>query len=250
MSETVGVTLHAAERTDISLRQGPFTINLTFPGRMVPGHVDHGYGPLAVVAESLLEPGTYIPMHEHRNEEIVSWVPDGVMRHDDPTVGALVTDSEHLLVMNAGRSFWHEERTLRDDPPLRTLQIFVRPHSLGLDPKVQHGRIEEPVPNEWRHLFGPEGSNAPCFVRNEVDLYDVRLDGGASVDLPSIDGRDTYVYVFTGRVEVDDAEFGEAETGLLVDETGPTVRTIEESLVVAFLIDPDATITCRGTVGR
>lgn len=250
MSETGGVTLHTAERTDISQRRGPFTINLNFPGRMVPGHDDHGYGPLAVVAESLLEPGTYIPMHEHRNEEIVSWVPDGVMRHDDRTVGELVTDSDHLMVMNAGRSFWHEERTLEDDPPLRMLQIFVRPHSLGLEPKVQHGAIDEPVPNEWRRLFGPEGSDAPFFVRNEVDLFDVRLDGGASVDLPSIEGRDTYFYVFTGRVEVDGAEFGEAETGLLVDASGTAVTAAEESLFVAFLIDPDATITRMGTVGR
>lgn len=172
MSGTGGVTLHAAERTDISRRQGPFTIDLNFPGRMVPGHDDHGYGPLAVVAESLLEPGTYIPMHEHRNEEIVSWVPDGVMRHDDWTVGVLVTDPDHLMVMNAGRSFWHEERTPEDDPALRMLQIFVRPYPLGLEPKVQHGAIDAPVPNEWRRPVGPEGSDAPFFVRNEVDLFE------------------------------------------------------------------------------
>ena len=250
MSEVDASTLHEAGRTEITQTRGPFTINFNFPGRMVPGHDDHGYGPLACVAESLLEPGTYIPMHEHRNEDIVSWVPDGVMRHDDRTVGELVTDSDHLMVMNAGRSFWHEERTLRDDPPLRMLQIFVRPRSLDLEPNIQHGRIDQPVANEWRHLFGPEGSEAPFFVRNAVDLFDVRLDADANVDLPSIDGRDTYVYVFTGRIEVGGTTFGEAETGLLVDGTGATVTATEESLVVAFAIDADATITRQGTVGR
>jgi redox-sensitive bicupin YhaK (pirin superfamily) len=52
---------------------------------------------------------------EHRNDEIISWVPDGVMRHNDKATGLLLTDSKHLIVKNAGRSFWHSEETLSSD---------------------------------------------------------------------------------------------------------------------------------------
>jgi redox-sensitive bicupin YhaK (pirin superfamily) len=51
------------------------------------------------------------------------------MRHNDRSTGKLITGPNHLMVMNAGRSFGHEERTLAGDPPLRMLQIFVRPHT-------------------------------------------------------------------------------------------------------------------------
>jgi redox-sensitive bicupin YhaK (pirin superfamily) len=245
--------LYKAPRTTITVPQGGFTINVNFPGHNIPGRHDHGYGPLSVIAESLLEPDTWIRLHEHSNEEIISWVPGGVMRHNDPIVGELVTDQEHLMIMNAGESFWHEELTLADDPHLRMLQIFVRPHTLDLEPRIQHEKLEPPVPGQWRHLFGPEGTkgtDAPFSVRNEVHLYDLRLDEEESADLPELSGWDTYFYVFTGAVEVGGTHFGEAESGLLTGEGGFSVEAEEATLLVAFLIDPGATITRAGTVGR
>lgn len=212
--------IYKAPRTDFTVPQGGFTINFNLPGRNVPGHADHGYGPLAAIAESIAEPGTWIPLHPHRNEEIISWVPDGVSRHDDRTVGELVIDSDHLMVMNAGSGFWHEERTLTGDPRLRMLQIFVRPHSLDLEPRIQHAVLAAPVANEWRHLVGPEGADAPFYVRNDIHLYDARLDEGAQAGLPSISGWHTYLYVFSGAVELGGTHLDEAESAVITGEGG------------------------------
>ncbi|WP_181684923.1 pirin family protein [Halorhabdus salina] len=242
-------TLYKATRTDVSQNQGKFRTHFNFPGRNLPDHDDHGYGPLATVVESFMDPDTLIRMHQHRNEEIISWVPTGVMRHDDGEGNKLVTDAEHMMVMNAGSGFWHEERTLADDPPLRMLQIFVRPHSLDLEPDIQHVSIPDPVEGEWRHLFGPEGSAAPLFVRNEVHFYDTHLEAGDRIDVPTEPGWDTYFYVFDGAVTAGDMTFEEAESGLLVEGT-TTVTAREDSLLVAFEINPDAPITRQGTIGR
>ena len=242
--------MYTAPRTDVSQNQGTFRIHLNFPGRAVPGHDDHGYGPPATVVESFMDPGTLIRMHQHRNEEIISWVPAGVMRHDDRQDNELVTDSEHLMVMGAGSGFWHAEETLADDPPLRMLQIFVRPHSLGLEPEIQHRPIPGPVPNEWRHLFGPEGTDAPLSVRNDVDFYDCRLDADATTTLPSRPDWDTYLYVFDGAVDVGDESLGYTESALVVDDDGVPVTATEDAILVAFCIDPDAPITRQGTIGR
>ena len=222
-----------------------------------------------------MDPDTLISMHPHRNEEIVSWVPAGVMRHDDREGNDLVTDAENVLAMNAGSGFWHAEYTAPDDPPLRMLQIFVRPHSLGLDPGIQHAPLPDPVPGEWRRVFGPDGSEAPVTVRNAVDLYDVRLDAGTSVDLPTEPGRDVYLYVFEGTVAldragaqgagaggagaqgagadgagVDDERLSETESAIVEGGLEVTLTASEDAVLVAFLIDPDAPITRQGTIGR
>ena len=250
MSQQTTTEIYTAPRTDVAQNQGKFRIHFNFPGRNHPDHEDHGYGPLATVVESFMDPDTLIGMHPHRNEEIVSWVPAGVMRHDDRRGNDLVTDSEHVMAMNAGREFWHAERTDADDPPLRMLQIFVRPHSLDLDPDIQHEPLPDPVAGEWRRVFGPERSDAPVTVRNEVDLYDLRLDEGDEITLPERAGRDTYVYVFEGAATVDDATLAETESALVVGDGTATLTAEDDAIVVAFLIDPDAPVTRQGTIGR
>jgi redox-sensitive bicupin YhaK (pirin superfamily) len=242
--------IHTAPRTDVTQDQGKFRIHFNFPGWNRPGHDDHGYGPLATVVESFMDPGTLIRMHQHRNEEIISWVPDGVMRHDDRQGNELVTDPDHLMVMNAGHGFWHAEETLADDPPLRMLQIFVRPHTLDLEPDIQHRPIPDPTPDTWRQLFGPEDGDAPLSVRNAVECYDCRLGADTTVTLPTKAGWDTYLYVFEGAVEVGDATVGYTESALVTGDGDVPVTATEDAVLVAFRIDPDAPVTRQGTIGR
>lgn len=238
-----------ARRTSITQDNGGFVVHLNMPGWMRPWPTDHGHGPLALIAESFLVPGRLIEMHHHQNDEIISWVPDGVMRHEDKINGGLVTDRDHLMVMNAGRSFWHSERTLPSDPPLRMLQIFVRPRALDLEPAIQHGPIAAVAVGTWRHLFGPEGTDAPFHVRNRVDFHDIRLTRGMSADFPSGAGRDLYFYVFSGAISAGGRHFAEAEQGLLVGGGNLTLTAQSDAVVVAFLIDPRAAVTRRGTIG-
>lgn len=166
--------LNKGRETPVRIVDGGFVACPAMPGWVDPMARDHGLGPLALVVRSHLAPGRIIAMHEHRNDEIVSWVPDGVMRHDDRTHGKIVADAQTLMVMNAGRSFWHSEATHANDPPLDKLQIFVRPGAANLVPMIQHGPIAPGPPDQWRHIVGPEGAGAPFFVRNTVDIFDIQ----------------------------------------------------------------------------
>jgi len=59
--------LHGAANGHLA-ESGQVRIHFNFPGRVVSDHDDHGYGPLATVVESFMDPGTLIRMHQHRNE--------------------------------------------------------------------------------------------------------------------------------------------------------------------------------------
>jgi redox-sensitive bicupin YhaK (pirin superfamily) len=129
------------------------------------------------------------------------------------------------------------------------LQIMVRPHALDLEPNIQHGPIAPAAPNTWRHLFGPEGGAAPFFVRNRIDFYDLKVSSGMGIDFPSAPGRDLYFYVFTGSLTAGGRTFGQAEQGMLPGGGTLALRALEAAVIVAFLIDPEATVTRAGTVG-
>jgi redox-sensitive bicupin YhaK (pirin superfamily) len=160
--------LYKRSRSQYRYQNGSFFIVPNLPGYAIPEHGDHGYGPLARFDDTTLEPGGFVPMHEHRNDEIITYITDGLVRHADSAGARLVASPTKIMVMNAGKSFWHEEGTTPDDPTLRALQIFVRPHTVDLEPNIQFREIGTPPLNEWRLLAGPENTEAPSFVRNDV----------------------------------------------------------------------------------
>lgn len=236
------------KRTFVVRDMDGFIAHINMPGWVKAIPSDHGHGPLAMVVESILRPGRLIAMHEHRNDEIISWVPDGVMRHEDRSRGRLTIDSEHLMVMNSGTGFWHSEETTPYDPPLRMLQILVRPWAINLEPGIQHGALPPMTMNCWRHLVGPEGTNAPFYVRNQVDMFDVRLEAGARVQFPNTTGRDLYFYVFEGSITCETQVFAEGEQGLLPSDDKLTAEATSACVMVAFLLDMRSPVTRKGTV--
>lgn len=231
---------------------GEMRVRMHYPGELVPGHGDRGYGPLALMAESFLPPGTVVPMHEHRNDEIISWVPDGTMHHEDLMHGKLPVDAGHLLVMNAGRAVSHSERTMATEPALRMLQLFIRPHAVDLDPRIQYGALPEAPDNAWRLLAGPEKEvdASPFTIRNDVELHDLRLAAGERVSLPHRHAWDAWLFVFSGDVELDGVPLGQADHALVQATRIVSLRAIDDAQLVLLLARPAATIVRAGTIGR
>jgi redox-sensitive bicupin YhaK (pirin superfamily) len=242
--------LYRQPRSPHRYQNGPFSMVPNLPGNAIPEHHDHGYGPLARFDTTTLEPGGFVPMHEHRNDEIITYVTDGLVRRADGSGAKLVVSPTKIMVMNAGKGFQHEEGTRPDDPKLHALQIFVRPHTVDLEPHIQFKEIGTPSLNQWRLLAGPENTEAPAFIRNDVRLYDVHLVRGVEVTLPKAQGWDAFIHSYRGRTEVNNTSLEAEESALLVDETEVRVRALENAIVVAFLINPRALMTHAGTIGH
>jgi len=242
--------LYKQSRSQYRYQNGPFSIVPNLPGYAIPEHRDHGYGPLARFDDTTLEPGGFVAMHEHRNDEIITYITDGLVRHADSAGSSLVASPTKIMVMNAGRSFWHEEGTRPDDPTLRGLQIFVRPHTVDLEPNIQFKEISTPLPNEWRLLAGPENTEAPSFIRNDVRLYDAHLARGAEVAFPKRQGWDAFIHAYRGSIKVNGTNLETRESALLVGETDAQLEALEDAIVVAFLINPKSRITNAGTIGH
>ena len=119
---------------------------------------DPGFGLLGAFDHARLQPGVVVAMHQHRNDEIFSYMRRGTMLHEDTSGARLPLTPTHVAVMNAGSGMWHEERVPDDGEPVEMLQIFVRPREDELPPNFQSREFPQAESlNAWRLLVGPEG---------------------------------------------------------------------------------------------
>src|SRR6266851_6660603 len=165
---------------------GPFQLRRIRPGVALGRTDDTGFGGLGLIDHARLQPGLVVKMHEHRNDEIISYMRSSRMQHTDSAGRSEVISPDRLMVMNAGAGFSHEEAVIGGDP-IEMLQIFVRPEAANMKPDVQFVGLDEATRlDRWRLLVGPAGSAAPSFVRQAIYLYDTHLSAGGSIDLPAI----------------------------------------------------------------
>jgi len=215
---------------------GPFQVRRIRPGVALGQPNDPGFGGLGTIDHATLQPGVVVRMHEHRNDEIISYMRAGNMKHTDSAGRSEVISSDRLMVMNAGHGFSHEEETVGNQQ-IEMLQIFVRPDLAELDPDVQFVDLDASGrENQWRLLTGSVGSAAPTSVRQAVFLYDEHLSAGTSIDLPVKDGFDRWFYVFAGEATVGGQMLRKYDALMIPDQAVTSVTAVQDLDVVVFLV--------------
>jgi quercetin 2,3-dioxygenase len=229
--------------------QGPFKIRRMHPGAMLGNAADGGFGGLGLIDHANLSPGLTVGMHEHRNDEIISYLREGVMVHQDSTGATEEVRPNRLMVMNAGAGFSHEEH-VPGPANVRMLQIFVRPSAPNLTPGVQFVDLAETYSlNRWRLLSGPEGSGALTTIRQTLMLHDVRLEAGRPLALLEQAGLDAWLYVFGGQVTLGDMPLATNDAVAIMGQQSLTLHADTTSDLVLFLIDRTAPVSRAGTLG-
>jgi quercetin 2,3-dioxygenase len=91
-------------------------------------------GSLVVWNDDEIAPGTGFGRHSHADMEIVTYVRQGAVTHEDSTGNVGRTEAGHVQVMSAGTGISHSEYN-RDDGPLKLFQIWLLPRRSGGKPR-------------------------------------------------------------------------------------------------------------------
>lgn len=226
--------------------KGPFTITRIHPGDIIKEETgDTAFGPLSVIDHAVMKKGLTIRMHEHVNDEILSYVWQGTMYHKDSAGIEAAVSTGKLMMMNAGAGFWHEEKVKEDQ--VEMLQIFIRPRETNLEPQIQF--YEKIGSNQgWYLLAGPEGSHAPLYVRQNVFIFDAHTKKGEALIIPEYPGFQPFLYVVDGVIKVDELEVRKKEAVTDISNPLSSISTIEDSSIVLFFVDMDAPMSLDGTI--
>ena len=226
--------------------KGPFTITRIHPGDIFKEETgDTVFGPLSIIDHAVMKKGLTIKMHEHVNDEIFSYVWQGTTYHKDSAGIEVAVSPGNLMMMNAGYSFWHEEKVKKDQ--VEMLQIFVRPRETDLEPNIQFH--EKAVSNqEWYLMVGPEDSNAPLYVRQSVYILDAHPKKGDELKIPVYQGLQPFLYVMDGEIAVNDFKIKKQEAVTDLDHPLPLITAMEDTTIVLFFVDMTAPMSMEGTV--
>jgi redox-sensitive bicupin YhaK (pirin superfamily) len=218
-------------------QHGGFGIQILYPGLIRPQLNDTGFYTIGRIDHAKINPGTLIPMHPHRDDEILTYLRTGNVKHRDSEGHTGVISNQHLMMMNAGANFYHEEKVLEEGGILEGLQIFIRPEIGGLKPQVQFHQLQEAYSaNQWRKIAG-NGNDYPLQIRSNTWLLDLRLDKGGEIFLPELPNENTALlfYVFNGEIRVNENINLTTGESVLIEKDNPLFTALETSDIVLFM---------------
>lgn len=223
-------------------QHGGFGIEILYPGLIRPRLHDTGLSTIGRIDHARINPGTLIPMHPHRDDEILTYLRSGKVKHLDSEGHTDTISNNRLMMMNAGAKFSHEEKVLEEGGILTGLQIFLRPKTSGLPSQVQfHTLAEIHSTDRWRKIAGHDESY-PLQIRSDTGIMDLRLEKGREISLPENlpDASTCLLYVFNGEVKINDATALKTGESLLIEGEHPKIYASKTTDIVIFVTHMNA----------
>ncbi len=92
------------------------------------------YSLLEVINDDRVGPHSFVPIHQHMDMEILSYIVEGECYHNDNLRNIVELPGGCVQHMSSGTGIWHIEGNNKSVPN-RYLQIWLRPNRMGIQPK-------------------------------------------------------------------------------------------------------------------
>jgi redox-sensitive bicupin YhaK (pirin superfamily) len=188
-----------------------------------------GVDRLRVWNDDTIAPGTGFPPHGHRDMEIVTYVREGAVTHEDSLGNRGRTEAGQVQVMSAGTGIRHAEYNL-EPGPTTLFQIWILPRAQGLAPRWE----TRPFPREHGRLqvlasgFAEDG--AP-LINQDARVLGATLDAGDRVER-RLDGHAAYLVAARGRLSVNGVEMGPRDGLAVTGEDVLDITAAEDAEIV------------------
>jgi redox-sensitive bicupin YhaK (pirin superfamily) len=194
-----------------------------------------GFRVLRVINEDRVQPGRGFPTHGHRDMEIVTYVLEGAISHQDSLgTGSTILPGE-VQRMSAGAGITHSEFNASKTACLHLLQIWLLPTRPGGAPSYEQRSFPAgEKQNRLRLVASPDGREGAVTVHQDVDLYVTLLDPGASVTHGLRPRRFVWVQVARGTIEVDGHRLTAGDGAAIGDVSEVRLTGAEAAEVLLF----------------
>jgi len=198
-----------------------------------PKHM--GFRALRVINDDCVAPGAGFPRHPHRDMEILTYVLEGAIEHQDSLGNGSIIRPGEVQRMSAGTGVVHSEFNHSKTEPLRFLQIWIVPEKRGIPPEYeQQAFAAKERRGRLRIVASPDGCEGSVTIHQDARLYAALLHSGEHVSHPLAPTRHAWVHVARGRVRVGDLELEEGDGAAIAGATSINLEGIDTGEILLF----------------
>jgi redox-sensitive bicupin YhaK (pirin superfamily) len=182
------------------------------------------YGLLLVSNDDRVKAGTGFGTHAHQDMEIVTWVLEGRLEHNDSEGNHGELYPGLAQRMSAGTGIRHSEQNPSALEDVHFIQMWVPPDTNGIAPGYEQRDINaELAKGGLRAIASGQGhEGAVALHQRDAVLWGGRLQPGESVVVP--EGPHVHLFVAVGEVDLEGAgKLGEGDAARLADAGTPTL---------------------------
>ncbi|MFN5512946.1 MAG: pirin family protein [Burkholderiales bacterium] len=183
-----------------------------------PAHL--GFGPLRVINEDRIAPGTGFGTHGHRDMEIISYVLDGALAHQDNMGNGSVIRPGDVQRMSAGTGVLHSEYNHQTESTTHFLQIWIIPDQIGVAPGYEEKHFsEQDKRGRLRLIASPDGDAGSVRIHQQARVYAGLFDGSEQAQLAIATDRLAYVHVARGDISLNGQSLKAGDAAKLTGES-------------------------------
>lgn len=198
-----------------------------------PAHM--GFRALRVINEDRVDPGEGFPPHPHRDMEIVSYVLEGALEHEDSMGTGSVIRPGDVQRMSAGTGVRHSEYNASKTELVHFLQIWIVPDARGIRPSYEQKRFPtEEKQGRLRVVASPDGRDGSVTLNADAVLHAGIFAKGESAELPLREGRRAWIHVARGSVRVNGRDLSAGDGAAIEDERTVRIEGIDSGEVLVF----------------
>lgn len=205
--------------------------HFSFGGYHDPARMN--WGNLRVWNDDTIAPQTGFPPHPHRDMEIITYVREGAITHEDSLGNKGRTEAGDVQVMSAGSGVRHSEYNL-EDVTTKIFQIWIVPTRNGDAPSW--GARPFPKGDRAGHFItlasGYENDNEALPIRTDARIVAATLKAGESAEYPIGRDRKAYLVPATGSIRIDDVQVNARDGAAIRDVEVIRVTAVEDSEIV------------------
>jgi redox-sensitive bicupin YhaK (pirin superfamily) len=194
-----------------------------------------GFGPLRVINEDRVEPGAGFGTHAHRDMEIISYVLEGELAHQDSMGNGSVIRPGDVQRMSAGTGVRHSEFNGSKDRPVHFLQIWIEPKHRGIEPGYEEKRFTNADKRgQLRLIASPDRAQGSLLIHQDTRVYAGMFSGDERGQLSLAPQRQAYVHVARGSITVNGAVLATGDALQVTQADAVVVENGQDAEVLVF----------------